>query len=475
MSGLFRQFELKKIAPLGLSPAEQRRLWFRNFIKAFLAIYLTYACMYLIRTNFKAAQPSLKADFGISTLELGYIGLAFSLTYAVGKVILGYTIDGRNTKKIISALLICGSVVGIVFGLALSAFGAVVGLFLVLWALNGLFQSVGGPASCNTVYRWVPRKRRALYMGIWNTSHNIGGALAGAIALWGANVFFDGHVAGMFIFPAIIGLVIGALGYFWGKDDPEELGWNRCEEIFEEPVEEENVAAESMTKWQVFKKYTIANPLIWVLCVANVFAYVLRIGVDNWAPLYVTEQLHFSKEASVNTIFYFEMGALIGTPLWGIVTGWLKGRNAVVGIGGLVGVAIGLVAYQQATTELVVNASLFMVGLLVFAPLFLIPVAIVDMVPKRGLSVSNGMAGLFGYMFGDSMAKVGLAAIADPKRDGLNIFGWVLHGWGSVFSVMYVACVVCAALLVVVAVAEERKIRFLSKAAKANSEEKMKA
>ncbi|WP_443095441.1 hypothetical protein [Rothia koreensis] len=97
------------------------------------------------------------------------------------------------------------------------------------------------------------------------------------------------------------------------------------------------------------------------------------------------------------------------------------------------------------------------------------------MVPKRGLSVSNGMAGLFGYMFGDSMAKVGLAAIADPKRDGLNIFGWVLHGWGSVFSVMYVACVVCAALLVVVAVAEERKIRFLSKAAKAKYEEKMKA
>ncbi|WP_443095440.1 hypothetical protein [Rothia koreensis] len=75
MSGLFRQFELKKIAPLGLSTAEQRRLWFRNFIKAFLAIYLTYACMYLIRTNFKAAQPSLKADFGISTLELGYMAL----------------------------------------------------------------------------------------------------------------------------------------------------------------------------------------------------------------------------------------------------------------------------------------------------------------------------------------------------------------------------------------------------------------
>ena len=46
--------------------------------------------MYLIRNNFKAAQPLLKEEIGLSTLELGYIGLAFSITYGLGKTLLGY-------------------------------------------------------------------------------------------------------------------------------------------------------------------------------------------------------------------------------------------------------------------------------------------------------------------------------------------------------------------------------------------------
>lgn len=40
-------------------------------------------------------------------------------------------------------------------------------------------------------------------------SHNIGGALAGMIALFGANTFFHGNVAGMFIVPAIVGICVG--------------------------------------------------------------------------------------------------------------------------------------------------------------------------------------------------------------------------------------------------------------------------
>ena len=46
------------------------------------------------------------------------------------------------------------------------------------------------------------------------------------------------------------------------------------------------------------------------------------------------------------------------------------------------------------------------------------------------------MTGSFAYLFGDSMAKVGLAAIADPTRNGLNIFGYTLSGWTDVFIIL---------------------------------------
>lgn len=457
-------FAIDKKPNAGIPLNVQRKLWLKQFLKAFFVVFLTYMAMYLIRNNFKAAQPMLKEQMGLSTLELGYIGLAFSITYGLGKTLLGYFIDGKNTKRIISFLMVCASLSVLLMGIFLSAFGSVIGVFIVLWGLNGVFQSVGGPASYSTISRWAPRAKRGRYLGFWNASHNIGGALAGGVALWGANTFFGGNVVGMFIFPAVIGLAIGLIGLFIGKDDPEELGWNRSEEIFGEAIEEENTKAESMTQWQIFRSYILRNPWIWILCVANVFVYIVRIGIDNWAPLYVTEQLHFDAGDAVNTIFYFEIGALIASLLWGYISDLLKGRRAVVALGCMVLIIFAVGLYKNATSVTMVNVALFLLGALIFGPQLLIGVSLVGFVPKRAISVANGMTGTFAYLFGDSMAKVGLAAIADPESSGLTLFGMTLHGWPAVFTVFYLALACGITLLAVVAFGEERRIRTLQAA-----------
>lgn len=111
-------------------------------MQAFFVVFFVYMAMYLIRNNFKAAQPFLKEEIGLSTLELGYIGLAFSITYGLGKTLLGYFVDGRNTKRIISFLLILSAITVLIMGFVLSYFGSVMGLLIVLWGLNGVFQSV---------------------------------------------------------------------------------------------------------------------------------------------------------------------------------------------------------------------------------------------------------------------------------------------------------------------------------------------
>ncbi|MFW0178725.1 hexose-6-phosphate:phosphate antiporter [Rothia sp. CCM 9418] len=456
-------FAIRKAPPSGLSTSEQRKLWLREFLKAFFVVFLVYMSMYLIRNNFKAAQPLLKEEYGLSTLELGYIGLAFSITYGLGKTLVGYFVDGRNSKRIVSALLVSASLMVLVMGLLLSAFGSVIGIFVVLWGLNGVFQSAGGPASYSTISRWTPREKRGRYLGFWNASHNIGGAIAGGLALWGANVFFNGHVVGMFIFPALIGLAIGIAGLFIGKDDPEELGWNRSEEIFDEPIEEENTQSESLTKWQIFTTYVLKNPWIWILCTSNIFVYIVRIGIDNWAPLYVSEELHFSTSDAVNTIFFFEIGALVASMSWGYISDLLKGRRALVSVGCLFLIFFAVGLYKNAHSVTEVNIALFCLGALIFGPQLLIGVSLVGFVPKRAVSVANGMSGTFAYLLGDSMAKVGLAAIADPERSGLTVFGHVLHGWDSVFTVFYAALAIGIILLGIVAYGEERKIRRLQK------------
>lgn len=455
-------FEINKIPNKGIPLSTQRKLWLRHFLKAFFVVFFTYMAMYLIRNNFKAAQPLLKEEVGLTTLELGYIGLAFSITYGLGKSLLGYFIDGKNTKKVISFLLVLAALAVLIMGFTLSYFGSILGLFIVLWGLNGVFQSVGGPASYSTISRWAPRSKRGRYLGFWNTSHNIGGAIAGGLALWGAHTFFNGSVVGMFIFPSVIALIIGIAGLFIGKDDPEELGWNRAEEIWEEPIEQENIDSVHMSKWEIFKTYILKNPVIWILCISNVFVYIVRIGIDNWAPLYVSEHLEFGQADAINTIFYFEIGALVASLLWGYVSDLLKGRRAVVAVGCMFIITFVVILYTNATSVAMVNIALFALGALIFGPQLLIGVSLTGFVPKRAISVANGMTGSFAYLFGDSMAKVGLAAIADPKSKGLNVFGYTLSGWTDVFIVFYFALFIGIILLCIVAYYEEKKIRSLN-------------
>ena len=136
-------FELQEL-PQSASLEEQRKMWFRGFLKTYAVVSIVYAVVYFLRYNFKAAQPLLKSQVGMTTTDLAWIGVAFSITYGVGRVILGYIIDGRNAKKAISFLLIISAFASLLIGISLFSSGNHFGLLLVLWAINGLVQGPPG-------------------------------------------------------------------------------------------------------------------------------------------------------------------------------------------------------------------------------------------------------------------------------------------------------------------------------------------
>ena len=470
-------FQVKYPPKLNIPLEQQRLMWFQNFIKAFLVVFLAYFAMYLIRNNFKVAQPYMKDQLGFTTTQLGQIGFAFSITYGIGKTALGYFIDGKNSKRFVSLLLIISSIA--VFGVGMlmltTSDTSIYSTLLILWGVSGFFQSAGGPASYSTITKWAAKKNRGRWLGWWNISHNVGGALAGVFAVWGMNTFFGGlaqgkdgvavaHVAGMFIVPSVLALLIGIIGLFIGHDSPEDIGMDKPEVIFNEAVEPENVASESMTKFAIFKKYVLLNPYMWVLCIANIFVYIVRIGIDNWSALYVVEHLHVEKSVAVSTLFWFEIGAMAGSFSWGWTSDLLKGRRAFVAILCMFAMLGAIWLYATAETIMTVNIALFICGILIFGPQLLIGISLVGFVPKKAVTVANGTTGTFGYLFGDSIAKIGLARIADPTKEGLVVFGHTLHGWGSTFTIMYASAIVAIALLTIVAFGEERKIRASAKA-----------
>ena len=96
---------------------------------------------------------------------------------------------------------------------------------------------------------------------------------------------------------------------------PAELRRPGGEELFDEVASEEDIATEEqkLTKGQIFVKYVLMNKVIWLLCFANIFLYVVRIGIDQWSTVYAHQELGFSKEIAIQGFTFFEVGALVGT------------------------------------------------------------------------------------------------------------------------------------------------------------------
>lgn len=459
MSKVSDFFIIKQAPPTELTLKQQRKQWPKEFLKTYAVLVIAYGAFYLLRTNFKAAQPELISQAGFSTTELGVIGFAFSLTYGFGGLFLGLYFDGKNTKKALSFLVTAAGVLSVVIGIVLMTVQHPYGFLILLWAINGLFQAPGGPSCNSTMNRWTPRRLRGRFIGWWNASHNLGAMIAGILAVWGANTFFGGSVAGMFITPALVAIPIGLWGIFFGKDDPKELGWGSAEEIFDEPQANNDLAAATMSKRQILLKYVVKNPAIWLLCVANVAAYCIRIGIDNWNVLYTSSELGFSQYTAVNTTFALEMGGLAGSLLWGYFSDRLGGRRALAASIGIGLVIFPIWIYSTATTVPVVYASLFFIGFLIFGPVTLIGICVIGFAPKNATVVTNAVPRAFGYVFGDSMAKVLLGRIADPEKEGLEIFGHVLHGWGSTFTVLIFSAIVGLFCLIIVTLLEEKMLR----------------
>ncbi|AGH81155.1 sugar phosphate antiporter [Psychromonas sp. CNPT3] len=458
-----------RIPLLDLTSAERRKKWLSPFLKSYLVIFVSYMVMYLVRKNFNVAQNDMISDYGMSLTQLGTIGLGFSITYGIGKTALNYWSGGKNSKNMLPLGLLLS-------GLCILAMGFVMGpgitqfyMMVALYAASGFFQSGGGSNSVVTITNWTPRNRRGLGVGFWNISHNVGGALAAGVAMFGADYFFGGDVKGMFIFPAVIAIVIGILGFFMGNDSPEAYGLGTVEDIFEEPISEEDnaVIEQKLTKMEIFKKYVLFNKIIWILCFANVFLYVVRSGIDQWSMVYAHQVLGFSIEVANSGFTMFEIGALMGTCLWGLLSDLFNGRRGVVSCFALIGVVMTLGFYQHADTIFMYKASLFALGFLVFAPQLLIGVAAIGFVPKQGLAAADGVKGTFAYLIGDSFAKIGLGYIAE----GNSFMG--LEGWAGTFAAIDAAAIACCVLMAIVAIFEEIKIRKLAKISKKLQQEKV--
>ncbi|MFT6731895.1 MAG: phosphoglycerate transporter family protein [Polaribacter sp.] len=404
------------------TPISEYPYWRKRIMWSILA---GYAVFYFIRKNLSVANPYIREEFGIGKEEFGAaLGFA-SIAYGISKFTSGFLADNFSARYIMSAGLLLSALISFILGYTSESFSEFLGLsvtsfFALFWIINNIFQGAGQPPCSRLITQWFSTKEIGKQWGIWNSSHHIGAAIilsAGGYLI----TYFDSWRA-VFYGPATFALVYALFLFNRLRDKPEDVGLPDVE-IYQgiKDGEEIDLAKEGFqeekkgTSKEIFFKHVLSNKLIWLVSLVNLFIYIVRIGLLDWAPSFLKESRGLSIIESANTTAIFEIAGIAGA----LAAGWLsdtvfkgrRGRVSVIFMALLV-LSVLAILYVPSNSAFIMAATLFAVGFFVHGPMLLVAVAAADFATKKAAATAVGLTGLFGYI-GAFIANYGTGMISE--------------------------------------------------------------
>jgi OPA family glycerol-3-phosphate transporter-like MFS transporter len=432
MIGFFKPAAHKtRLQEQEIDPVYKKLRW-----QIFLSIFVGYAGYYLVRKNFSLAMPYLIEEQGFTKGELGFALSAVSIAYGLSKFLMGNVSDRSNPRYFLMTGLLLSSLVMFIFGFVPWATQGIAIIFLLLF-INGWVQGMGWPACGRTIVHWYSGNERGQVVSVWNIAHNVGGGLIGPLFILGMAWFNDWHSA--FYVPAAFAALIAGFVFLTLRDTPQSCGLPPIEEHRNDyPLDYEEKHEQELSAKEIFVTYVLNNKLLWFIAIANAFVYLIRYGVLDWAPTYLSEVKDFSFEHSSWAYFLYEWAGIPGTLLCGYISDkWFKGRRSPAAILYMVLVLVAVLVYwfNPAGNPSIDMAALMAIGFLIYGPVMLIGLYALELVPKKAAGTAAGLTGLFGYLGGAVIANIALGFTVD------------YFGWNGGFILLTGGCI-CAIVLI---------------------------
>jgi MFS family permease len=379
---------------------------------------LMYFITYVDRVNVGTAGPAIKAELGLSNIELGLVFSAFAYPYAVFQIVGGAMADKWGARR---TLFICG-LIWAAATVATGFVGGMVSLFLVRFAL-GFGEGATFPTATRAMQSWVSADQRGFAQGITHSFARFGNAVTPPLVV--LMMAFVGW-RGAFVVLGLLSFIWVAAWVLYYRDDPRaHPGITRAD------LDRLALSAR--------KPAGPRPPVPWSRLVPRMAPVTLTYFCYGWSLwLYLNWLPSFFKEGyglDIKNSALFASGVffagVVGDTLGGVVsdrilkkTGNLqKARRDVICVG-MLGAAACL-AGVFLTKELTLVALLLSAGFffleLVIGPIWSVPM---DIAPQFAGTASGLMN--FGSAF---------AAIVSPLTFGLIVDmtgNWILPFAGSI-------------------------------------------
>ncbi|WP_219339701.1 MFS transporter [Luteimonas salinisoli] len=414
------------------------RLFRKHRLRVMLAITLGYGLIYTCRLALGVVKKPL-IDGGIfSPNELGLIGSALFYTYAIGKLTNGFLADHANIKRFLAASFLLTALCNLAMGFTTALWAAV-----LLWGLNGWFQSFGAPGGVVAMTAWFSNKERGRAYGVWSTAHSIGEGLT--FLGVGALVAALGWRAG-FWGPGLIGVITAIGVYMLLQDRPRTMGLPNVNDWKRDRYQE--VAKPDLRSVLAQQLSILKIPAIWVLCLAAATTYVTRYAINSWGILYLQEARGFSLPMAGTLLMLSTLAGIAGAIAFGFISDKLFDArrppvNLLFGLLELAG--LGLIFFAPTSVPvLIAGMLLFGMGLTGLVT-SLGGLFAVDIAPNRVAGAAMGVIGIFSYIGAGIQEQVSGALIEQGMTvvDGVRSydFGPAIWFWigSSVVSTLLAA------------------------------------
>ncbi|KAG0728302.1 Glucose-6-phosphate exchanger SLC37A2 [Chionoecetes opilio] len=377
---------------------------------------------------------------------LSTVDSSFLFAYAFGMFLSGIVAERVDLRLFLSFGMVLSGLFCAMFGLGYILKIHNIGYYIAAQVMCGLVQTTGWPGVVSCLGNWFGKGKRGLIMGIWNSHTSLGNILGTLIAAsfvtynWGLS----------FIVPGLIIAGLGVVVFFFMVPEPAMVGLpnpnKKMEEspaIYDDKIKVVCVEAqESKEEKAIGFLEALKIPGVIEFSFCLFFAKLVSYTFLYWLPNYILYQTNYGPEESANLSTFFDMGAIIGGIMAGLVSDYTGMPAATCSIMLIAAIPMMYVYQTFCTVSLGINIFLLVVvGILVNGPYSLITTAVsADLGTHQSLN-------------GNAKALATVSAVIDGTGSigaalGPQIAGPISsYGWQYVFDMLMVSDVLALLLL----------------------------
>lgn len=375
------------------------------------AMWVLYCASYFIRTCYAATIAPLAEEGIYSKGEIGLIGTAFFICYGIGQLISGLIGDKINPFF----MVLFGSVLGAGCCFLMPAAGSL-GVLIVVWAANGLFQSMLWSPILRVFSETIDEslsKKAILNIAL---SLPVGTVLAYLMSSmiikyfnWKYVFIFGGSVV-------VIAVLFAGIAVLCSKKDIEKVAViPRQSAEIPNQVNKKDLAALAVSSG------------LFIIMIPSFLHGMMRDGITNWVPAMISEvygvSTSFSIFVTIALPIFNAFGAYLVTPLYKKL-----GENEMktAGITGLAAlVPLLLMLFMNKLPVYVIIVLLALTTSVMYALNYLI----ISLVPVRfsKLGFTSSVSGILnsGAHIGCALSSYGFGAIAEKTGWNAVIIVWI--------------------------------------------------